>query len=416
MSDQNSEVPPALASRYVLLMAVLIGFSLMDRQILSIIAEPVKHEFSLSDTQLGYLTGSLFAVMFAIFSVPVAWSADRISRTGILAVCVTVWALCTIGMGAAANFTQLGLTRMGLAIGESGCNPCAQSLIADYVSTERRNRAMAIYVMGGPAGLIAAGILGGQLTDAYGWRVALYALGGASLLLAFFASIYLPEPKRKVFANAESGSVGYGKLLRKPAFRYLIASGALASISIYGGLVWGTVFVVRYFGWTPGQAGIVFGTLGAVVAMGGTWAGGPLADFLARRNPRWQLWLPALVLLLATPFSIAGVFAPTIQVLLIASSGEALFRTISLAPAAAAIQRLATSSTRARAAATSGVMGTLVGLGLGPVLVGAISDTLAPQFGADSLRYGLLAMAIPQVMSAWCCWRAAATIDTDFED
>ncbi|MEQ1752888.1 MAG: MFS transporter [Micropepsaceae bacterium] len=416
MSDKSPEVPQHLATSYVVVLAVLIGFSMMDRQILSIIAEPLKHEFNLTDTQLGYLTGSLFAIVFAISSIPVAWSADRISRTGILTVCATVWALCTIGMGTASSFAHLAVTRMGLAVGEAGCNPCAQSLIADYVTKERRNRAMAIYVMGSPAGLIAAGILGGQLTDAFGWRIALYALGAASLLLALFASMYLPEPVRKKHAYTEANPAGYRELLRKPAFRYLIASGALASISIYGGLVWGVVFVVRYYGWTPGQAGTVFGTLGAVVALGGTWLGGPVADYLSKRNPKWQLWLPALVLFLATPFSVGFLFAPTLLILFISSSGEALFRTMSLAPAAAALQRLASHNTRARAAATAGVTGTLIGLGLGPVMVGAISDTLAPHVGADSLRYGLLAMTIPQVMAAWCCWKAAATIETDFED
>lgn len=416
MSNTGTETEYRGSTGYVVLLAILIGFSMMDRQILSIIAEPVKHEFNLSDTELGYLTGSLFALVFAVSSIPIAWMADHVSRTGILTVCATVWALCTAGMGTATSFVHLAGTRMGLALGEAGCNPCAQSLIADYVPKERRNRAMAIYVMGSPAGLIAAGILGGQLTDAFGWRVALYVLGGASLLLALVAAVMLPEPARRKHAYTEGGPVGYLALARKPAFRYLIASGALASVAIYGSLVWGTVFVVRFFEWTPGQAGTVFGSLGAVVALGGTWAGGPIADYLSKRDQHWQLWFPAAMLLITTPFSVASAFAPTIVILMVANAGEALCRTMSLAPAAAALQRLATHNTRARAAATAGVTGTLIGLGLGPLLVGLISDTLAPQLGADSLRYGLVAMIVPQLLAAWCCFKAAETIETDFED
>lgn len=416
VSDSYSETSPRLATSYVVLLAILIGVSMMDRQILSIIAEPIKHEFKLSDTDLGLLTGTMFALVFAVSSIPIAWFADRISRTGILTVCATSWALFTVSMGASTSYLQLAITRMGLAIGEAGCNPCAQSLIADYVPAERRNRAMAIYVMGSPAGLIAAGIIGGLLTDAFGWRVALYSLGGVSVLLALVAAVYLPEPKRKAIKHTPGELKGYLNLTRKPAFRYLIASGALASIAIYGGLVWGVAFVVRYYGWTPGNAGAVLGTLGAVIALGGTWLGGPIADFLAKRNRRWQLWFPAIVLLLATPFSVASVFAPTMTILLVAASGEALFRTMSLAPAAAALQRLATSDTRARAAATAGVTGTLIGLGLGPTIVGAISDGLASYVGVQSLRYGLLFLILPQLGAAYCCYRAASSIDRDFVD
>ena len=416
VSDPSTEAPPSRGTFYVVLLAILIGLSLMDRQILSIIAEPVKHEFKLSDTDLGILSGTIFALVFAFASIPIAWSADRISRTGILTVCATTWALCTAAMGAASGFVQIAAARMGLAIGEAGCNPCAQSLIADYVPAERRNRAMAIYVMGGPAGVIAAGIFGGMLTDKFGWRVALYVLGGVSLAMALITAVVLPEPKRKVARADAPDNGGFLALTRKPAFRYIIAATALGAIAIYGGLVWGTVFVVRYFGWTPGQAGAVFGTLGAVVALGGTWLGGPAADYLSRRDKRWQMWLPALVIFLSIPFSVVSVFAPTIAILIAASSGEAFLRTMSFAPLAAALQRLAPDNARARAAATAGVTGTLIGLGLGPTIVGALSDGLAPWVGADSLRYGLLSMAIPQLLAAICCWRAAKTIDRDFLD
>ncbi len=398
------------------MLATLIGLSLMDRQILSIIAEPLKIEFGLSDTELGLLSGTIFALVFAVASVPIAWAADRISRTGILTVCATSWALCTIVMGSATGFVQLAAARMGLAVGEAGCNPCAQSLIADYVPAERRNRAMAIYVMGGPAGVITASIAGGMLTDAYGWRVALYVLGGISLAVALIAALILPEPKRKQIDASAPDHGGFLVLTRKPAFRYLIAANAFMAIAIYGSIVWSTVFIVRYYGWTPGEAGAIIGPLVAVVALGGTFLGGPAADYLARRDKRWQMWLPAIVIFLAIPVNVAVIFAPTIAILIVAISVENFFRPMSFAPLAAALQRLSPDGARARAAATAGVTGTLVGLGLGPTLVGALSDGLAPWLGAESLRYGLLSMIIPQLVAGYCCWRAAKTIDRDFID
>jgi MFS family permease len=180
--------------------------------------------------------------------------------------------------------------------------------------------------------------------------------------------------------------------------------------------VWGTTYVVRFFHWTPGKAGAVVGTLGAVVSLGGTWLGGRMSDYLSTRNARWLLLLPALGLLFASPCTVTAAFAPTIVWLFAASSGEAFFRTITLAPAAAALQRLAPNDARARAAATAGVVGTLVGLGVGPVLVGAISDNLAPQFGQYSLQYGLAAMVIPQLLAAYCFWRASQTLREDLEE
>ena len=423
MNIDDEPLPQARATRYVVILAVLIGLSLMDRQLLAVVAEPIKHDFNLSDTDLGLLTGTLFAVVFSFASIPLAWAADRISRTGILTVCATFWALCTGIVGAGSVFTHLAAARIGLAVGEAGCNPCAQSLIADYVPPERRGRAMAIYVMGGPAGLIAAGTLGGILNDQFGWRVAFYVLGVVSLLAAFIAAITLPEPKRKrgempviIHAAAIAVPRGFAALTAKPAFRYFILGTAFVSIAIYGSLAWGTTYVVRYFGWTPGEAGAVVGTLGAVVSLGGTWIGGRLSDYLSTRDVRWLLWLPADALFLAGPCTFTAAFAPTIVWLFAASSGEAFFRTLTLAPAAAALQRLAPNDARARAAATAGVVGTLVGLGAGPLLVGALSDNLVPQVGRDSLQYGLAALVIPQLIAAYCFWRAGQTLREDLEE
>ena len=416
------------SNTYVLILALLIALSLMDRQLLAIVADQVKTEFHLSDTDVGLLGGTIFSISFTVASIPLAWSADRISRTGILTVCATFWALCTAAVGGANAFTALAAARVGLAIGEAGCNPCAQSLIADYVPPERRGRALAIYTMGGPAGLIAAGFLGGALADLYGWRMAFYVLGGASLAVAFIAAIVLPEPKRKgerlVITHASASAVdtsadtskSYAALLRKPAFRFLMAGVALEAIAIYGGLIWGTTYIVRFFHWSRTEAGTMVALLGSVTALGGTWLGGYWSDWLSKRDARWMLWLPAIVLVLATPFSLAASFAPTIVVLFAGSTGETFFRTLSLAPAAAAIQRLATDATRARAAATSGVLGTLVGLGIGPPLVGAISDGLKSSVGEVSLQYGLAALAVPQLFAAYCNWRAASTLREELED
>ena len=390
----------------------MLSFNLMDRQLFAILAEPIKHEFALTDTQLGLLGGLAFAGVFAIASIPVAWLADHANRTAILTVCGTLWSLTTLATGVAGGFTQMLLTRVGLAVGESGCNPCAVSLIAGYVPPERRGRALAIYSISGTIGFLVVGVIGGGIADRYGWRASFLALGGASLALAFLAATTLPEPKRTPLPEGEVRRErrAYRQLLGKSSFRNLLLGAGYAGIATYGITAWANAFAIRYFGWTPGQVGLLFGVMGTVAGVSATLAGGVLSDWLSRKNTRWLMWLPAAAALVAIPFDIAGAFAAKISILYVTSPVGVICRTLPLAAVTAAIQRLAADDVRARAAATVGVLGTLAGLGIGPTVVGLLSDKLAPFFHGDSLRYGLVALVIPQALCAYHFLRASRTI------
>ena len=173
------------------------------------------------------------------------------------------------------------------------------------------------------------------------------------------------------------------------------------------------VFAIRYFGWTPGEVGLVFGSLGTVAGLFGTWLGGRLTDWLAPKDTRWLMWLPALAGLFAIPFDMAGAFAVSVTILFVTSPAGVICRTLPLAAVAATIQRLAADDVRARAAATVGVVATLLGLGVGPTVVGVLSDVLKPLFANDALRFGLVALALPQALCAFHFWRAARTVSTD---
>lgn len=419
MNETSRAVTPSRAMTYVVLLSALLALNLMDRQVLAVIAEPVKKEFGLTDTELGMLTGLIFAVVFSAAAFPVALIADRANRVWVLSLCATLWSMCTVLLGAAAGFQQIAVARIGLALGESGCVPCAQSLVADYVPPERRARAMAILAMGAPAGLVIAGVAGGILNDAFGWRVTLYALGGLSLAVALLGAWVLPEPARRTAGSGDmvpADDGGFRALARKPAFRNLLVASAFYGIAVYGGLAWGTVFVVRYFGWTPGQAGAVLAPLGTVIGLSATWFGGWLTDRLKSRDVRWQMRVPSLALFIAGPATIVAAVSVSIPVLLVAASIEGTMRSMVLAPHAATLQGLAPNSTRARAAAVSSIVTVLAGMGLGPVIVGVLSDRLADYAGADSLRYGLLALAVPQALSALFYWRGSRTLATDLID
>lgn len=409
------EMSPARVRFVLLVLTACWSLNMLDRQLMAIVAEPIKLELGLTDTQLGLLTGPMFAVLYSAAAMPIAWMADRWHRVRILAACAIGWSVLTGAAGFAGNFLQLALARMSMSVAEAGCNPCSQALISDYVTPERRGRALGVYAMGVPLGLAAAGFVGGPLADAFGWRAAFFILGGASLVVALLVLFALPEPARRALPRAPgvAEDAGFKALLRKPAFQHLMLAGAWGSVAAYGALAWGIVYVVRFFDWTPGQVGAVFATIGAVSALIATWLGGQLGDMLARRDARWLAWLPAIALAAVVPFGIAGSFATVVTLLFLTSPMEAFLRSLTLAPGYALLQRMTPPDARARAAAMQSITATLLGLGLGPPLVGMVSDWLAPTLGAESLRWGLAALMVPQALAAFHFWRAARTVRAD---
>jgi len=411
--------PPTQSnSFYVTILAALFALNIADRQLFAIVAEPVKLEFHLTDAEVGALTGTVFGIVFVIASIPISWAADRISRVGLIAVSAAFWTICTTATGLATGFQQLAVARAGLALGEAALNPCAQSLVADYVSVERRNRGMALLSLGIPLGYVLAAVAGGMLVDRLGWRSMFFVLGGVSFVVALGASLVLPEPARR------SGPAGqdhksrekYRDLWRKRTFRNLMIATAFYAIANSGGGSWTVVYVVRYFGWTSGQAGATIGGVIAVVGFLAIWLGGRLADRLAMRDLRWPLWLPALALFVATPVLIAGLLSPLATYYVASVAGVIFLLFLSTAPLLATIQRLSPDGTRARAAATFGVIGNLVGQGLGPILIGKISDLLALMVGVQSLRLALVVLAVPQLLAAYFLWRASKTLTSDVID
>lgn len=409
------EMSRARARFCILVLTAAWSLNMLDRQLLAIVAEPIKLELGLSDTQLGLLTGPLFAVLYSAAAWPIAWMADRWNRVHILGVCAVGWSALTGAAAFAGNFAQLAAARMTMSIAEAGCNPCSQSLIGDYVPPERRASALGTYAMGIPLGLAAAGFIGGPLADAFGWRNTFLIMGGASMVVAVLILFALPEPPRRAVVRApgDTSEQSFRALLRKPTFQHQMLAGAWGAAASYGALAWGIVFVVRYFNWTPGQVGAVFATLGAVSALIATSLGGVLGDRLARRDARWLAWLPAISGFCVLPFGAVGAFAPVVLIVIFTSPIEGFLRSLSLAPGYALLQRMTPADARARAAAMQSITATLVGLGLGPLIVGAVSDGLAPIVGADSLRWGLAALLIPQALAAFHIWRAARTLRAD---
>jgi predicted MFS family arabinose efflux permease len=381
--------------RYYVLAILVAGYTLnaFDRSILSLLLEPIRLEFGASDTQLGLLSGLAFAAFYSTLSIPFAVLADRWNRRNLLLLALLMWTVMTAMCGLAGSFTVLLLARMGVGIGEAGGNPTSHSLIADYFPAQKRATALGIYSLGASAGAMLAGLFGGWGAEHLGWRGTLMMAAVPGLLLAPLLFLTVAEPRRAAVGTQASVVPPLGAALgyfwSRRSFRHLCMACALHSLAMYSASTFNPSFLVRTHGWSGSQVGQLVAMIG-IAGLMGTFLGGYLTDRLgARGEPRWQLWVPGMATLAVIPVQLLCYLgAGTAMVAGFLMS--ALLSFVFFGPAYATVQALATSRTRAVAAATILFSKAMIGMGLGPLIVGAASDFLAPTAGTDSLRLALL--------------------------
>jgi MFS family permease len=444
MSMEASEVnvadlerPFVASERYrwyvVWLLFVVYAFNFVDRQILTILIEPIKREFALSDTQVGLLGGLAFAALYSTLGIPIARWADRGHRVNIIASSLSVWSFFTVTTGWATSFVHLLLSRICVGIGEAGCSPPAYSLLGDYFARDKRSTAISIYSMGIYAGVLLGFLIGGNVAQAYGWRAAFFLVGTPGLALALVLKLTLREPPRGLSDATRVGEVAplgavLGRLWSKRSFRHLSLAAALHSFVNYGVGGFLAAFLMRSHGMSVAEVGSWLSILTAVGGISGTYFGGYLADRLAskRGDRRYQLWVPALSTLVAVPISIAtygldskvGVLA----LMLPAGALGAMY----LGPTFSLTQDLVPARERAVAGALLLLIMNLVGLGLGPLLTGVLSDMFREfhrergmadvSAAAEGLRYALYAATLVNVWSALHYFRGARTLQADLAD
>jgi MFS family permease len=387
-----------------------------DRNVISVLLEPIKAEFHVSDTMLGLLTGISFAVFYATLGIPVARWADRGNRKFIMTLALTVWSFMTMLCGAAQTFWQLAFARVGVGAGEAGAIPPAQSLIADYFDPTRRARALAIFMASATAGYLLGFVLGAHIAAVYGWRHAFLLLGAPGLLLALIVHFVLREPRllaefRPEVAAGESTSETIRALLRKRSFLYLIAGMVVYFMIAYGALVFFPSYMVRVLHQSLDDVGAVYGGLSAVTTVFGTLAGGWVTDRLGRVNVAWLGWLPALGLVLAWPFYELLLLVPSFGALLVISVFAGLALNLAIPAMFAALHAICGSARRAMAVAICFFFANLIGLGLGPVIAGALSDAFTAAYGPVGLRYSLMivvTLLLPSGLFMYLCGRHIA--------
>ncbi len=409
------------ARNYALvLLTVVYSFNFIDRQLLAILQESIKLELTLSDSQLGLLTGFAFAMFYVVAGLPIARWADRSNRRNIIALAVGLWSFMTALSGAVQNYSQLLLARIGVGVGEAGGSPPSHSIISDIFPAEKRASAIAFYSTGVNIGILFGFLLGGWLNEYFGWRIAFLVVGVPGILLAILVRFTLAEPirglaeKRQVSDDTIPFSQVVSLLWSRRSFRHLAFAGALNAFAGYSTSNWTASFMIRSHEMTTGELGtwlaIILGFCGAV----GVLCGGLLADRLAPRDKRWYVWLPAITGMICVPFMVAVYLADDPYTALALSVVPGLLFNVWLGNAIATTHGLVGLRMRATASAILFLILNVIGLGAGPWSIGLFSDYLQPSLGADSLRYAML-YVLPAIMFWSAChfYLASRTLRDD---
>lgn len=414
----------ATSYRYLVvwLLAVVYTLNFLDRQIVSILAEPIRKDLNLTDTQLGMLGGIAFALFYTTFGIPIGWLADRAPRVWIISAACALWSLFTALCGTATNFIQLALFRMGVGIGEAGGSPPSYSLISDYFKPEERGTALAIYSLGVPAGSMFGSALGGWIAAEHGWRMAFFVMGIPGLIMALILLLVVKEPKRggldALAADGESHdkpppifTAIAGFFSNRTLVLTAIAAGLSAFVG-YAALTWNPPFLMRVKGMSLTQVAAYYSLVLGITGMIGTFGAGWLVDKLSVKDRRWFAWVPAIAFAITIPFWIALLYAPTWQIALACIAIPALLNTCYLAPALAVVQNAVAPNRRTISGAVLLFILNLIGLGAGPVYVGRISDMAKAEYGDNSLTVGFAALIpivgitiVAHLIAAWSIGR-----------
>jgi MFS family permease len=383
------------------------------RQFLSVLAEPVKRDLHLSDTQLGLLTGPAFALFYTGFGIPVAALADRTHRVRIIAAACALWSLFTAACGLAGSFAVLAAARIGVGVGEAGGSPPSYSIISDYFPPHRRGVALAVYALGVPFGTLFGAASGGWIAANFGWRTAFVSLGLIGLGLAPLVLLVVREPQRgrldPAGAIAARGSVlsAIAAFARTPKLGFTALSAGLTAFVGYGLLAWLPAFLIREKGMTLIEIAVWYSTVSGLTTALGTWLSGWLVDRLGPRRPAAYALVPGVAVLLALPFLFGIVDAHGWQAALAFVVGPSLLLIFYLPAALAVVQNGVAPAHRAVSGSLLLFVLNLIGLGGGPLFVGMLSDHFKPQYGDHALGVALLALG-PVCVLAFLSQIAAA--------
>lgn len=421
-----SDSAAAHARTMLWILLIVYIFNFLDRQIVNILAEPIKADLGLTDTELGLLAGPAFAVFYALLGIPIARYADKdgTNRVRLIALALAIWSAMTAVCGLAQNFVQLLFARIGVGVGEAGCTPAAHSLISDSVAPEKRSSAIAFYGLGVPIGSLLGLIIGGIVNDLYGWRIALMLVGAPGLALALVVLFVMREPRHSRTAEAVATAAAVTRLSTGEAMREIFASRAFIYILIassvvaflgYGKALWTISFFIRSHGLSTTEAGLSMAVVLGLAGVFGMWLGGKMADRFGARDKRHILTFPAYGMAVAAPILFLGYYMEDWRVAVALLIIPTILNSAYYGPAYACVQGLVRPQARAVAASIMLFGQNLIGLGFGPFLFGVLSDQLAPTYGQESVRYVLYGAAWLGLIPAFFFWRASLRLNAELK-
>lgn len=421
-----NQEPSTSYKYYVLAMLTLVyTFNFVDRQILSVLQEPMKAELGLNDTQLGLLQGLTFALFYVTLGIPIARWADVGNRRNIVAMALGLWSFMTSITGLAQNFIQLLLIRIGVGVGEAGGSPPSHSIISDLFKPSERGRALAIYSSGITFGVFLAYVFGGWVSDSFGWRSVFIALGIPGIVLAFIVWLSIKEPKRGLYEQQASIDAPppmmdvVHLLFSRKSFLHLAFGAALVAFVGYGVAAFLVSFFVRSHGISVSNLSEITLPLGIIIGVGGligNFGGGYFSDKLGEKDKRWYLWVPAIATVFSVPFAYATFLIDNTTVAVALYIVPLALSYAFLGPNLAIAHALVSPRMRALTSAIFLFITNLVGLGLGPTVVGILSDTLSANYGMESLRYAILICLIVYFWAAFHFYLSAKTVREDLNN
>jgi len=403
----NDSGSSELYRNYVLVMLTLVYvFNFVDRQLLVILQESIKKELHLSDTQLGLLSGFTFAIFYVTLGIPIASLADKRNRRNIVAMSLGLWSVMTAFSGMARNFIQLLLARIGVGVGEAGGSPPAHAMISDYFKPEKRATALSIYSTGIYIGILVGFLMGGYLNQHLGWRAAFFALGIPGIIFSLLFYTTVKEPRRgatdagdALVSKAHSPGEVIKFLYSTRTFVYLALATGLHVFCIYGLVNWAPSFLSRLHGMKNSEIGVLLGLIFGIGGGIGTFAGGWLTDYFGKKDKRWYLKIPAYAIIASIFFAAGALFLQNTFFSVVCLGLCASLHSMYLGPSIAVVHSLVPASMRALSSAILFLVLNLIGLGFGPLVVGMISDFLAPSIGVESLRWAMSIIILVSVAS-----------------
>lgn len=410
----------AKSNKHYLLIVLLLMLALnsIDRVALGLLLQDIKVDLHLTDTQLGLLSGIAFALFYSVMGIPIARWADRGNRVAIISITTALWSAAMALCGLAASFLQLLLIRVVVAVGEAGCIPPAHSLIPDYFTRAERPRAVAIFFLGGSLGVVIGYFAAGWLNEFYGWRATFVMVGLPGLAFAALAALTLKEPRRATLATRiplqqpRLEEVA-ATLWANRTFRRLLFCFSVIAFFGNGIVQWQAAFFMRSYGLTTGELGTWFAVLSGVGGLMGAYLGGAWASRYAAQNERLQLAAVAAVYAGLAVVE-AAIFLSRDRSVAFGCFGlSTLGANAAIGPLFATMQTVVPEPMRAMSIAVIYLFANLIGLGLGPLVAGTLSDAFRPMFGDESLRYALLALCPGYLWAGWYLWRASRTVMAD---